>query len=717
MNRPLDFSKVVYAELLDKDNKPVQQVKIAMSNAMGTGYINLPQIIASGNFLLRAYTRWMQNSGPVSFFEKQITIINMNNLPRLANADSVANKPSLAFFPEGGHIVAGVLNNVAYKLLSYTGSMDFIGYLTDGKDTVAKLLPNKDGLGKFTFTPAQGRSYTVHAGSNSEQHRTFKLPPIHDKGTAIQLSDENDKFILKGENNTADRLYHLLVHSRGHLTFGADITVNQGKFGFTFNKSELSDGVSVITLFDEKLTPVCERIIFKHPEVKLELELKTNQPTFGKRELVEVSMEAKDNGLLNDAAALSMSVFKLDSLQSVPKQNIYNYLWLGSELKGYIPDIDQYFSGGKNSATNDVELLLLTHGWRRFDWDKVISNNFEPEYLPELRGHILTATVIDSMSGSPVSGAKTFISAPSFITIFKPALSDSLGRIKAEFANFYGNQSVVAKSKTNGTTIKINNPFADVFADSFLPHLQRPVNYPNTILKQSINAQVQSVYYNDSLYQFYLPPFADSSAFFGKADFNYQLDNYTRFRTVEEVLREYVSLVNVRRRRDEVSLQVINPEQKQMLANPPLNLLDGVPVSDFSKFFEVDPLTIRSLDLVAKRYVLGSEVFDAILSWKSYDPVVAKHPVESGETKVDYEGLLLHRKFYSPIYSTLSHSEANLPDFRNLLQWQPDINLKGGVSSKVAFYTSDLKGRYAIIVQGISSKGLPVIKTGHFEVK
>ncbi|HTG54650.1 MAG TPA: hypothetical protein VL943_00185 [Niabella sp.] len=90
-------------------------------------------------------------------------------------------------------------------------------------------------------------------------------------------------------------------------------------------------------------------------------------------------------------------------------------------------------------------------------------------------------------------------------------------------------------------------------------------------------------YYDYSLFHFYLSTFADSSAFWGKADFNYQLDNYTRFKMVEEVLREYVSLVNVRRRRDEVSLQVINPEQKQVFAGPPLNLLDGIPLSDFSK--------------------------------------------------------------------------------------------------------------------------------------
>ena len=120
---------------------------------------------------------------------------------------------------------------------------------------------------------------------------------------------------------------------------------------------------------------------------------------------------------------------------------------------------------------------------------------------------------------------------------------------------------------------------------------------------------------------------------------------------------------------------------------------------------------------MAKQYVLENEVFDAILNWKSYQPTVAKHPVEPGKSRVDYEGLLLHRKFYSPIYNTLSHPEGNLPRFRNLLQWQQDITLKGGASSKVSFYTSDLKGRYAIIVQGISSRGLPVIKTGYFEVK
>jgi len=175
-------------------------------------------------------------------------------------------------------------------------------------------------------------------------------------------------------------------------------------------------------------------------------------------------------------------------------------------------------------------------------------------------------------------------------------------------------------------------------------------------------------------------------------------------------------LANVRRKRDEVSLQVINAEQKQLFPNPPLNLLDGVPMFNFSKFFELDPLAIKSLDIVAQRYVLGTAVFDGILNWKSYEPTTVKTHTETETSKVDYGGLLLYRKFYAPEYNKLTGPPTHLPDFRNLLYWQPDITLKNRDTSKINFHTSDVKGHYAVVVQGISSKGIPIVKISYFDV-
>ena len=70
-NRPLDFSKVAYVEILDTANKAVLQAKVALQHAGGSGSFLVPLNINSGNYTFRAYTNWMKNAGLITFFSKE----------------------------------------------------------------------------------------------------------------------------------------------------------------------------------------------------------------------------------------------------------------------------------------------------------------------------------------------------------------------------------------------------------------------------------------------------------------------------------------------------------------------------------------------------------------------------------------------------------------------------------------------------------------------
>jgi hypothetical protein len=90
-NKPLDISSVAYVEILDSLNKPVQQTKIGLKKGEGNGSFYLPPGIASGNYKLRAYTNWMKNFDAAYFFEKNITIVNLQKMPTAAVKDSSEN--------------------------------------------------------------------------------------------------------------------------------------------------------------------------------------------------------------------------------------------------------------------------------------------------------------------------------------------------------------------------------------------------------------------------------------------------------------------------------------------------------------------------------------------------------------------------------------------------------------------------------------------------
>src|SRR5690606_37858023 len=76
MHRPLGMSRVVYVEILDATNQPVLQAKVPVKDGVGHTSLFLPASLNSGNYTLRAYTRWMRNYSPDFFFHRSITIVN-----------------------------------------------------------------------------------------------------------------------------------------------------------------------------------------------------------------------------------------------------------------------------------------------------------------------------------------------------------------------------------------------------------------------------------------------------------------------------------------------------------------------------------------------------------------------------------------------------------------------------------------------------------------
>src|SRR5580692_10444598 len=103
---PLDVSKVAYLELVDKDNKPVLQGKVLLEKGEGQGSFYLPPSLNSGGYTLRAYTNWMKNLGPGSFFERPVTIVNsFKRLPGVGAVSAAHAAPYfVGFFPEGGNL-------------------------------------------------------------------------------------------------------------------------------------------------------------------------------------------------------------------------------------------------------------------------------------------------------------------------------------------------------------------------------------------------------------------------------------------------------------------------------------------------------------------------------------------------------------------------------------------------------------------------------------
>jgi hypothetical protein len=235
--------------------------------------------------------------------------------------------------------------------------------------------------------------------------------------------------------------------------------------------------------------------------------------------------------------------------------------------------------------------------------------------------------------------------------------------------------------------------------------------------QKSIGMQVQNIYSGDSNRTFAEPVVHDTLPFYSLSETSYVLDQYKRFTTMEEVLREYVTGVNVTVRNGTKMVKVFNPFMHNFYTESPLVMIDGVPLANPHSIFLYDPLKARKLDIISNRYIFGNALFSGIVSYSTYNGTFDAFELDPEVVGVDYNGLQLQREFYSPVYETQQQIDSRLPDLRNTLLWAPDIIIGKEGRTSLQFYSSDRSGKFVIMLQGISINGEPVCSFTTFSVR
>jgi hypothetical protein len=268
--------------------------------------------------------------------------------------------------------------------------------------------------------------------------------------------------------------------------------------------------------------------------------------------------------------------------------------------------------------------------------------------------------------------------------------------------------------------VEISSPFSQEYLAFPVPVFSAPSKFSTTLLDQSIHEQVQHIYDGSKLNRFEIQP-VDTNSFYMVPDEKYNLDDYTRFITMEEVIREYVKSSKLMKKRNNFYLYLFDLPHDAFFSDGPLILVDGVPFFDTDEFFQQDPKKIKKLDLVNREYAVGEQSFDGILNATTYATTYQGDldgiQLNAHATIINYPGVPEQREFFSPKYETEKQINSHLPDFRTLLFWSPDM-ISGTDGKTVAgFYSSDLLGKYAVVVQGLSESGVPGSQVIFFKIK
>jgi hypothetical protein len=325
---------------------------------------------------------------------------------------------------------------------------------------------------------------------------------------------------------------------------------------------------------------------------------------------------------------------------------------------------------------------------------------------------MLVQGAVTGVDGKPAPGIFTYLAMPGRIVRLHGARSNEQGEIQFELKDIFGSKKLIVQTNTKiDSTYKIiiKDPFST--ENSTLPKEFLWINssLEKPLTERSIAMQVQDIYSGLPAATLHT---VDSSAFFGIPDETYYLDDYTRFPVMEEVMREYVPGVLVRKRKDGFHFIVLDDVHHSVFNSDPLVLLDGVPVFDVDQIMKYDPLKVKKLEVVRRKYYQGPLTLSGIVSYSTYQGDLAGFSLDPRAMSINFEGLQLERQFASPVYENENQRNSRLPDQRNLLYWSPEVK-----SKSVEFYTADQTGEYIVVAEGLTDKGEAGYSVQKFSVR
>jgi len=705
--QPTGLSRVAYADLVDGKKNTILTARIELKNGLGSGEIYIPTTVPSGYLVLRGYTHWMRNFGPESFFHSVITIINpFRKLPPLITPENT--QPALTFFPEGGLLIDGVPANVVFEGKSANGQpQDFTGELIASDSTVILTFkPSINGIGNFQFTPEAGQQYLARMILPDSSITIHVLPKTSSTGLSLQVSEKESSFeiSINEKANTTKSPLQVLVHREATI-FDSKIIINQNEATtLIVSKSSLPAGVFYVSIFkDSKL--ISQRAVYNPASTTTKVEKIIASASVEKRASISLNLENLQVSLPGELAGVSVSVS-----QKTPKflpTPISMQQWI--LLKNVIAapyGLGAYFEGSDTDVSSRINNLLIAHPNEKAG---ALSFNQDPErqYLPEARGMLVTGHVFDKTSGSPANGITAYLSIPGRNTSFFVSKSKSDGSLAFELNKVYGeNEVVVQTDYTRDTTyrIEIDNPFSQEYMDVKLPEFTLSERVADWLIEKSQQMQVVNAYqkYNPSK-----PTITeiDSSAFYISPDASYILDDYTRFIVMEEVMREYIAGVNVRKNKDGFHFMVIDIEKNIVYEENPLMLLDGVPVFDADEIIALDPLKIQRIQTVNRRFGRGVIDCQGIVNYTTYKGNLTGYTLHPGTLTFRYDGVQI--PMLSPEIKYLNANDKNnrIPDYRNTLCWIPCASGMGIKDIPQGIFASDASGDYDVNINALSKDG------------
>jgi hypothetical protein len=419
-------------------------------------------------------------------------------------------------------------------------------------------------------------------------------------------------------------------------------------------------------------------------------------------------------------------------------------------VKGTVEDPSWYFDPDNKKRLYDLDILLMTQGWRDFRWKYDTLNSFRHEI-----GFSISGNVKRLINNRPIPGIKINLGLFSNgITEFMDTKTDKNGLFRFEELNIYGRTGAFVSS-----TDKFENMQGKIYINPIMYEPPAPIILKTDEYELELMAKESSKYRQDALIKinnlkkyklsdtikvgevtitatkietpqevriresrkFY--PIPDKEHIVPKAAESYVGDVFSYIvgripgvyivRAIDKESIYYPDDVKVFIR-GQFSINQITREKIGALI-----LLDGYEIDEAGLGFVLSlPMNIIDrIDVLDASPLYGMRGANGIINIITKTRV-RRDPVKLTPNSVytSIRGFNVPRIFYAPKYDN-KNEQSYTPDFRSTIYWAPDIKIEKDSPVTLEFYNADSLATIKIIVEGVTKEGIPLASKLNYIVK
>jgi len=764
--KPSGLSKIIYVQLSDTAGNVITQNKLPLLDGTAHGNIEISQKIKTGWYKLSAFTSWMMNFGPQAYYTQQIYIRNLENAgARPAEKEVAKSIYHINFYPEGGDMIDGNITRIAYRAYTNNGAAPQVtGTINDNTNkTVAQLTRQHDGMGAFIIEADSRNTYIAMVQFPDGSKQEVALPKVKETGVSLQVAQNGANIQVRVSfSGDKEKLSGgILVASQNSGQVATyPLQLEKGTNLFELKKEIFSTGILRLTFFDRDGLPQAERIVFVNNHDLQMPVLKADTLSVLSRGFNSFSVVLKDKENMPVKGNFSVAVTDGDAFEKDGEsQDIFSALLLSPELQGTIHDPGYYFKNQSDSLAAQLDLVMLTSGWRHFIGKKLFNNENLVLSHPVEQSQYIAGKVMDYKT--PVADKdkidiKLLIMNADSTKFIGSVTPDNTGSFILKNFNHNGLSDIYVqttdkKNHVKKSGIKMFPTLGDSLKQAKTGPFKQPAAAPglagyyiagaeseakfrlqaNSILLNEINIKERKATPIQKLIDEHVSPRFETDREFtldlvNNPTLNMSIVDYMRGRFPGlQIINSGTDAVFIYRGGNTLQGPPPPPPPAASSSTPAKTPAAGgtgmtAPVSAFLPYFYLNEVLVdfgavkdMQLSEVALIRFTPPPVYFAPYNGGNTGAIMIYTKIQSDEMKkmvgmADYNhyvfnGYSVTREFSVPDYSNAGRNAA--ADNRTTLYWSHDLNTDSNGILKFRFYNSDRAKKFKVVLQGMDTGG------------